>query len=47
MMRSVNDRYTVFLDPKDYAALNQGLDGSDFGGIGIVIEQDDRRITSR
>ncbi|HEY9085919.1 MAG TPA: S41 family peptidase [Candidatus Tyrphobacter sp.] len=42
MMRSVHDRYTVFLDPKEYAALNQGLDGGDFGGIGIVIQQDDQ-----
>lgn len=42
MMRSVHDRYTVFLTPAEYAALNQGLDGSDFGGIGIVIQQDDR-----
>ncbi len=42
MMRSVHDRYTVFLTPKEFAALNQGLDGGDFGGVGIVISQDDR-----
>lgn len=42
MMRSVNDRYTVFMTPQEYAALNEGLDGGDFGGIGIVIQQDDR-----
>lgn len=42
MMRAVHDPYTVFLTPKEYAALNQGLDGGDFGGIGIVIQQDDR-----
>lgn len=42
MMRSVHDRYTVFMTPAEYAALNQGLDGSDFGGIGIVIQQDAR-----
>jgi carboxyl-terminal processing protease len=41
MLDSVRDRYTVFLDPRDYAALNQGLDGSDFGGTGIVIQSDD------
>ena len=41
IMRSVNDRYTVFLSPKDYAGLNQGLDGGDFGGTGIVIQTDD------
>jgi carboxyl-terminal processing protease len=42
MMKSVNDRYTVFMDPKEYAALNQGLDGTDFGGTGIVIQADDQ-----
>jgi C-terminal peptidase prc len=42
MMRSVNDRYTVFLSPKEFAGLNQGLDGGDFGGTGIVIQVDDK-----
>jgi carboxyl-terminal processing protease len=42
MMRSVNDRYTVFMTPKEFAGLNQGLDGSDFGGTGIVIQIDDK-----
>jgi carboxyl-terminal processing protease len=42
MMRSVNDRYTVFMTPKEYAGLNQGLDGGDFGGTGIVIQSDDK-----
>ena len=42
MMRSVNDRYTVFMTPKEYAGLNQGLDGGDFGGTGIVIQVDDK-----
>lgn len=42
IMRSVNDRYTVFLSPKEYAELNQGLDGGDFGGTGIVIQADDK-----
>jgi carboxyl-terminal processing protease len=41
MLNSVHDRYTVFLSPKDYAELNNGLDGQDFGGTGIVIQQDD------
>jgi carboxyl-terminal processing protease len=40
MMQSVHDVYTVFLTPKEFAALNQDLDGTDFGGIGIVIQQD-------
>ena len=30
MLKSVHDKYTVFLTPKDYAALNEGLDGSSF-----------------
>ncbi len=42
MMKSVKDRYTVFLTPKDFAGLNQGLDGGDFGGTGIVIQVDDK-----
>jgi carboxyl-terminal processing protease len=42
MMKSVNDRYTVFMTPKEYAGLNQGLDGGDFGGTGIVIQVDDK-----
>jgi carboxyl-terminal processing protease len=40
MLNSVHDRYTVFLSPKDYSDLNTGLDGADFGGTGIVIQQD-------
>jgi carboxyl-terminal processing protease len=40
MLNSVNDKYTVFLNPKEYAALNQGLDGGSFAGTGIVIQQD-------
>ncbi len=47
MMRSVHDPYTIFMTPKEFAALNQGLDGGDFGGIGIVIEQDDHAHSIR
>jgi len=42
MMKSVDDRYTVFMTPKEFAGLNQGLDGGDFGGTGIVIQIDDK-----
>ncbi len=42
MLDSVHDRYTVFLDPKEYAALNEGLDGTSFAGTGIVIQADDQ-----
>lgn len=41
MLSSVHDKYTVFLTPKEYAALNEGLDGGSFSGTGIVIEADD------
>ncbi len=41
MLNSVHDRYTTFLTPKEYADLNQGLDGGSFAGTGIVIEQDE------
>ena len=42
LLGSVHDRYTVFLDPKSYAALNEGLDGGNFGGIGISIHVDEQ-----
>jgi carboxyl-terminal processing protease len=42
MMKSVDDRYTVFMTPREFAGLNQGLDGGDFGGTGIVIQVDDK-----
>ena len=41
MLNSVHDKYTVFLSPKEYAALNEGLDGGTFAGTGIVIQVDD------
>ena len=41
ILDSVHDKYTVFLNPKDYAELNQGLDGTTFAGTGIVIESND------
>jgi carboxyl-terminal processing protease len=41
MMGAVKDRYTVFLSPREYAALNEGLDGTTFSGTGIVIESSD------
>ncbi len=41
MMASVHDPYTVFLSPSDLSGFNGDLNGSDFGGTGIVIEADD------
>ncbi len=42
MLSSLHDRWTVFLDPKQYAELNEGLDGAKFSGIGVVIDVDDQ-----
>ncbi|MDP9018023.1 MAG: S41 family peptidase, partial [Candidatus Eremiobacteraeota bacterium] len=41
ILSSVKDRYTVFLSPKQYADLNEGLDGVRFFGTGIVIQSDE------
>lgn len=40
MLGSLHDRWTVFLDPKEYKSLNEGLDGGNFTGIGVVIDID-------
>jgi carboxyl-terminal processing protease len=42
VLGSVKDRYTVFLSPKEYAALNEGLDGTSFGGVGISYSIDEK-----
>ncbi len=41
MLSSVKDKYTTFLTPKEYAQLNEGLDGGNFSGVGITIGVDD------
>jgi carboxyl-terminal processing protease len=41
-MDSVKDKYTTFLSPKQYAELNEGLDGGNFSGVGISIQVDDK-----
>ena len=40
MMESLHDRWTVFMDPKEYRGLNEGLEGGDFPGVGVVIDID-------
>jgi carboxyl-terminal processing protease len=45
VLGSVKDRYTTFLSPKEYAALNEGLDGTSFGGVGISYLPDDKTQT--
>ena len=42
VLGSVKDRYTVFLDPKSFAELNEGLDGTSFGGVGLTYSIDDQ-----
>jgi carboxyl-terminal processing protease len=40
VMGSVKDKYTVFLDPRSYAELNENLDGLSFGGVGLTYSVD-------
>lgn len=40
MMQSLHDRWTVFMSPKDFRSLNEGLDGGNFAGVGIVLDVD-------
>jgi carboxyl-terminal processing protease len=42
LLGSVKDKYTVFLNPKEYQELNEGLDGGNFSGVGISIQVDDK-----
>lgn len=40
IMQSMHDRWTVFMTPREYRSLNEGLDGGNFAGVGIVIDID-------
>jgi carboxyl-terminal processing protease len=40
MMEALQDRWTVFMDPNEYRGLNEGLDGGNFPGVGILIDLD-------
>jgi carboxyl-terminal processing protease len=40
MMESLHDRWTVFMDPAEYRSLNEGLDGGNFAGVGLLINVD-------
>ncbi len=42
LLSSVKDKYTVFLSPKEYQELNEGLDGGGFSGVGISIQVDEK-----
>jgi carboxyl-terminal processing protease len=39
MLGSLHDPYTVYLSPEQIRALNEELNGGDFGGIGVFIYQ--------
>ncbi len=39
---AVKDKYTVFLTPPEYAAINESLDGTQFGGVGLTYDIDDK-----
>jgi len=40
MMESLHDRWTVFMDPKEFRGLNEGLEGGNFPGVGVLIQID-------
>ena len=40
MLHGLDDPYTVYLSPREVSALNEELEGGDFGGIGVYIAQD-------
>ncbi|HTX03594.1 MAG TPA: S41 family peptidase [Candidatus Acidoferrales bacterium] len=42
MLSGLDDPYTVYLTARQMRALNEELDGGDFGGIGVYIVQDPR-----
>ena len=44
MVAGLNDPYTVYLDPQDYASLNEDLSGS-YSGVGMAVEMKDGFVT--
>ncbi len=40
VLGSVKDKYTVFLSPKEFAEINESLDGTNFGGVGLTYDID-------
>ena len=39
MLKSLDDPYTVYLTPREIRQLNESLDGGNFGGIGVYIQE--------
>lgn len=44
MAKSLGDPYTEYLTPREIGALNEELNGGDFGGIGVFIVSKDNQI---
>ncbi len=42
MLKSLEDPYTVYMTPEEYAALQESMSGGNFGGLGIYIELDQK-----
>jgi C-terminal processing protease CtpA/Prc len=42
VLGSVKDKYTVSLSPKEFAEINESLDGKQFGGVGLTYDIDDK-----
>lgn len=42
LVRALNDKYTIFMDPKEFDSFQKTIDPKDFGGIGIYIFEDEK-----
>ena len=42
MLKTLDDPYTVYMDPEEYARLQEAMSGGNFGGLGIYIELDEK-----
>lgn len=40
VLGSVKDKYTLFLSPKEFSEINETLDGTHFGGVGLTYDID-------
>lgn len=42
MLKTLDDPYTVYMDPEEYSRLQEAMSGGNFGGLGIYIELDEK-----
>jgi carboxyl-terminal processing protease len=40
MLKTLDDPYTVYMNPKEFSSLKEAMNGGNFGGLGIYIELD-------